>query len=425
VTFRAIFVPDELAEAVDDRAWLEAMLDVERALANAEALAGVIPADAAAAIAAACDADRYDVHALAVQGRAAGNPAEPLVRALRREAGPDGADWVHWGATSQDVVDTAAMLVSRRALASAIDAGERLAAAAAALARRHRDAPIAGRTLLQQAVPTTFGAKAAGWLVAAVEARRTLLDANGRLALQLGGAVGTLAPLGEQGPAVAEQVAATLGLELPPVPWHGDRTRVAALGAALATAAGAAAKIALDVALLQQSEVGEVRDPGGGGSSTMPQKQNPVATAVAVACAREAAASAGILFAGLVGEHERAAGAWHAEWDALSRALAAAGGALDAVAALLERLEVDTGRMRANLQPQLVSERLAFALTRTLGREQAHALLQEAARAPSLADALRGRLPEEELAELLDPTGYLGSAGAFVDRALAFYEEAT
>jgi 3-carboxy-cis,cis-muconate cycloisomerase len=272
-------------------------------------------------------------------------------------------------------------------------------------------------------VPTTFGAKAAGWLVAAVEARDGLLRANGRLALQLGGAVGTLAPLGDAAPAVAEQVAATLGLELPPVPWHGDRTRVAELGAALATAAGVAAKIGVDVALLQQSEVGEVRDPGGGGSSTMPQKQNPVATAVAVACARETSASAGILFAGLVGEHERAVGAWHAEWDALSRSLAAAGGALDAVAGLLERLEVDTERMRANLQPQLVSERLAFALTRTLGREQAHALLQEAARAPSLADALRGRLPDDELAELLDPAGYLGSAGTFVDRALAFYEE--
>jgi 3-carboxy-cis,cis-muconate cycloisomerase len=425
VTFRAIFVPDELLRAVDDRAWLEAMLDVERALANAQALAGVIPADAASAIAEACDADRYDVEALAVQGRAAGNPAEPLVRALRREAGPAGADWVHWGATSQDVVDTAAMLVARRALSSSLDAADRLAAAAAALARGHRDAPIAGRTLLQQAVPTTFGAKAAGWLVAVVDARQGLLRTNGRLALQLGGAVGTLAPLGEQALPVAEQVAATLGLELAPVPWHGDRTRVAELGAALATAAGVAAKIGVDVALLQQSEVGEVRDPGGGGSSTMPQKQNPVATAVAVACAREAAASAGILFAGLVGEHERAAGAWHAEWDALSRALAAAGGALDAVAGLLERLEVDTDRMRANLQPQLVSERLAFALTRTLGREQAHALLQEAARAPSLADALRGRLPDDELAELLDPTGYLGSAGAFVDRALARYAEET
>jgi 3-carboxy-cis,cis-muconate cycloisomerase len=423
VTFRGIFVPDELADAVDDRAWLEAMLAFEAALANAEALVGTIPAEAASAIAEACDADRFDVRELAVQGRAAGNPAEPLVRALRRASAPAGSDFVHWGATSQDVVDTAAMLVSRRALSFSLDAAERLAAAAAALARRHRDTVMAGRTLLQQAVPTTFGAKAAGWLVAVAEARQGLLRANGRLALQLGGAVGTLAPLGDDGPAVAEHVAATLGLELPPVPWHGDRTRVAELGAVLAVAAGTAAKIAADVALLQQSEVGEVRDPGGGGSSTMPQKQNPVATAVAVACAREASASAGLLLGSMVGEHERAAGAWHAEWDALSRALAAAGGALDAVAALLERLEVDTGRMRANLQPQLVSERLSFALTRSLGRERAHALLREAAAAPSLAEALRGRLPDDELAALLDPATYLGSAGVFVDRALASYEE--
>jgi 3-carboxy-cis,cis-muconate cycloisomerase len=272
---------------------------------------------------------------------------------------------------------------------------------------------MAARTLGQQAVPTTFGLKAAGWLVATLEARAGLLRANGSLALQLGGAAGTLASLGDAGPAVAEQMAAQLGLAEPTLPWHTNRVRVAELGAALAVASGVAAKIATDVALLQQTEVAEVRDPQGGGSSTMPQKQNPVATALAVANARQAAACASVLTGSLVAEHERAAGAWHAEWSPLSQALGLAGGALAVVADLLERLEVDAGRMRANLQEATLSERVSLALTERLGREEAHAVL---------AGGLRGALPEPELEPLLDPETYLGQAGAFVDRALARYE---
>lgn len=413
MTFAALLVPDDLAEATSDRAWLEAMLDFECALANAEAVAGVIPADAASAIAEACEPDRFDVHDLAVQGRSAGNPAEPLVRALRAAVAPEGRDFVHWGATSQDTVDTAAMLVSRRALGLIVDDVDRLAASCAALAREHRETIMAGRTLLQQAVPTTFGLKAAGWLVAVLQARDGLLRANASLALQLGGAAGTLASLGEHGPAVAEQLAAQLGLGEPPLPWHGNRVRVADLGAALAVGAGVAAKIGTDVALLQQTEVAEVRDPGSGGSSTMPQKQNPVASAVAAACARQVNAHASVLLGSLVGEHERPVGAWHAEWSALSQALALAGGAVAAVARLTEEIQIDAERMRANLVEETLSERVSLKLTAQLGREGAHA---------ALAGGLRGQLPDDELEGLLDPAGYLGQAGAFVDRALALYE---
>ncbi len=420
--FEPLFVPDELEQAVAARAWLEAMLDFERGLANAEALVGVISADAAAAITEACDPDRFDVRALAVDGRATGNFAEPLVRALRARVDPIGVDAVHLGATSQDVVDTAAAIVARRAIASILESTDRLAAAAARLARDHRGTVMAGRTLLQQAVPTTFGLTAAGWLVAVVEAREGLLDANGRLALQLGGAAGTLAALGADGPAVAEQLAAQLGLELPPLPWHGNRTRIAELGSALAVLAGVAAKIGVDVALLQQSEIAEVRDPGAGGSSTMPQKQNPVASALAVACARSVAADAGVLLASLVGEHGQVGRVpgipSGTRCRARSRARAAAS---TPIAGLLERIEVDRERMRANLGEATLSERAALALTKRVGHAQARAVLSETA---SLRAALRTHFDEREIDELLDPAGYLGAADAFVEGALARYADA-
>lgn len=414
-------MPQELADAVSDAAWLEAMLEVEGALATAEARAGVISADAAAAVGAACDPARFDAAELAAQGRAAGNPAEPLVRALRAAVAGEGRDAVHWGATSQDVVDTAMVLVARRALGHVLGYLDAVADGCAGLARTHRDTVLAGRTLLQQAVPTTFGLKAAGWLVATVEARRGLVRARAGLAAQLGGAAGTLASLGGDGPAVAELFAAELGLPPAPLPWHTDRVRVAELGGALAVAAGVVAKIGVDVALLQQTEVAEVRDPSAGGSSTMPQKQNPVASAIAVACARQVTAQASVLHAGLVAEHERPLGSWHAEWDAVSQALALTGAGAAAIGGLLGGLEVDADRMRANLDPAVVAERISLALTEQLGREEAHRLLAEAARTGSLAEGLRGRVPAEELAALLDPAGYLGSAGVFVDRALALY----
>ena len=430
-TFDPLFVPEELRDAVSGRAWLAAMLDVERALANAGSLAGVVPASAAAAIAEACASAAFEWEELLTEARAVGNPAEPLARALAASVADDVSRFVHLGATSQDVMDTAAMIVARRALELVLEEARRVARACAALARTYRDTPMAGRTLLQQAVPTTFGAKAAGWLVAVVDARRRLVELREHgLAAQLGGAAGTLATLGDRGVDVLRLFAAEVDLVEPAVPWHTNRVRIAELGAALGIFAGVIAKIGLDLALLAQTEIGEVREHGGG-SSTMPQKRNPLGSVLARACARTARGHASVLEATLVQEHERAAGAWHAEWGALSGSLAYAGGAAAALAGALESLEVDTARMRANLdltEGLVMAERLSLLAMETMGRAGAQELLARASReAASAAGTLRDALladPESpfsavDLDTALEPTAYLGSAGAFVDRALA------
>jgi len=380
-TFAPILVPPALRDAVSDEAWLGAMLDAERALANAESLVGVIPAAAAAAIAEQCEPDRFDIGEILEQGRAVGNPAEPLVRALRERVGPDAARWVHRGATSQDVVDTAAMLVARTVVELTCGELDGAASACARLAEEHRDTPLAGRTLLQQAVPTTFGAKAAGWLVALLVPRDRLRAF--RFLAQLGGAAGTLSALGGRGLEVAAAYANELDLDEPPLPWHALRGPWAHLAGLLDAAGGACAKIGLDVVLLAQTEIGEVREAAGGGSSTMPHKHNPVRAVRARACARLVHANASVLSAG-EHEHERAAGAWQAEWTALSEALAHAGGAAAAIRECLASLEVDPRRMRENMRPELYSERDRLAL---------------------------------------DDPEYLGSARAFVDAALACWRE--
>jgi 3-carboxy-cis,cis-muconate cycloisomerase len=388
-TFGPLFVPEPLRQAVADAAWLEAMLEVERALAKAAALAGIVPADAAVSIAGACVPDRYDIDALSEEGREAGNPVEPLVRALRIQVGGDAARWVHFGATSQDVLDTAAMLVARSALELIEAEVGGVAAACARLADAHRNTRMAGRTLLQQAVPTTFGLKAAVWLDGVLDARMSLAALV--LPAQLGGAAGTLAPLGEQGVAVLRLFAEELALAEPTVPWHAQRAPVRRLAGALGGTAAACAKIGLDVVLLAQTELGEVSEASVGASSTMPHKRNPVRAVLARACARGVRAQLAVLAAG---EHEleRAAGAWHAEWGALSEALALTGGATTAIRECLDGLEVHPERMRANLTPELLAERDAFLERGVIDR----------------AD-----------------DDYLGSASAFVDRALARYRSAT
>jgi 3-carboxy-cis,cis-muconate cycloisomerase len=354
--FASIAVPAELREAVSERAWLEAMLDAERALAHAESLADVIPATAAAVIAERCDPDDFAWDELAAQARATGNPAEPLVRALRAAVGGEHARFVHYGATSQDIVDTAAMLVARRAIDLILAELDGAAVAAAELARRHRSTPAAARTLLQPAVPTTFGFRAAGWLAGLLDGRDGLRSVE--CAAQLGGAAGTLAPLGEDGAEVMRLYAAELDLADPGMPWHANRVRVARLGAALDAAAGAAAKVALDVVLL--AAFGEVAEAEPGGSSTMPHKRNPVGSVLARACAIQVCANVSVL--GLQHELERAAGAWHAEWDALSGALALTGGAAAAIRGVLEGLHVDGERLRANMGDELLAEQRAFGL---------------------------------------------------------------
>lgn len=432
--FAPLFVPDGLRAAVSGSAWLEAMLEVERALASAGRVAGLVPADAAGVIVAACDPGAFDVEALAAEGRSVASPAEPLVRALRARVGGAAEQYVHAGATSQDVMDTAAMLVARRALGLVLAELDRVAAACARLAGAHGRTPIAGRTLLQHAVPTTFGLKAAGWLDGALDARSALLRARDeRLAAQLGGAAGTLAAYGDRGVDMLEAFAREVGLPAPDVPWHTVRARVVELGAALGLAAGVASAVALDVVLLAQTEVAEVAESTAGGSSAMPHKRNPAAAVLARAAARQAAAHAGVLTGSLEQEHERAAGAWQAEWDALSGALAYAGGAAAALATSLEGLHVDAGRMRANLDLTgglVTSERVAALLAEHVGRQVAHervgaAAARAAAGEPfraALLDVAGDVLTDAELDAALDPATYLGSAEALVDRALARYE---
>jgi 3-carboxy-cis,cis-muconate cycloisomerase len=430
--FEPLFVPKQLLDAVSDRAWFEAMLEVESALARAEATAGVVTADAAQAIADACCVELYDLGELLDQGRAVGNPAEPLVRALRQQVGGEAAGYVHRGATSQDVIDTASMLVARRALDLVRRDVDRAANAVAVLAEEHRSTPMVARTLLQQAVPQTFGFKAAGWLMALIDVRRRLEQVrNERLAVQLGGAAGTLAALGGHGLEVLRLLAAELELVEPELPWHTNRTRVAEVGGALAMCASVLAKIGLDLVLLAQTEVGEVREQTDGGSSTMPHKRNPVRSVLARACAELVSGYASVLGRSVVQEHERAAGAWQAEWGALSGALAYTGGAAWNVAGALEGLDVDAPRMEQNLELTgglVVTERVALAL----GGGDAHDVVREAV----LRSAESGRTFEEELRAdesvdltegdldaALDPKTYVGSAEAFVDRALALYRE--
>jgi 3-carboxy-cis,cis-muconate cycloisomerase len=426
---------------LSDRAVLQAMLDAERALAVASARAGIVPEAAAATIAGACRADRFDPDDLGRRAEAAGNPVVPLVRDLTRavegEAGPEAARWAHHGATSQDIMDTAASLVAQRALAPILDDLGAAAGACARLAETHRGTAMAGRTLGQQALPTTFGLKAAGWLVAVEEAAAGLERVGTeRLAAQLGGAAGTLASLGPAGTEVASRYAAELGLAEPALPWHTNRVRVAELAGALGTAAGALGKVALDVTLLAQTEVGEVSEAAEGdkgGSSTLPHKRNPVTAVLVTAATRRAPELVATLLAAMAQEQERATGAWHAEWEPQAELLRLVGGAAARTRDLLEGLEVDPERMRANLELTgglLLAERVAGALTGALGRASAQELVQRLSRdaadsgrplrAVLLADAtVREHLDEAAVDRLLDPAGYLGSAGPLVDRALA------
>jgi 3-carboxy-cis,cis-muconate cycloisomerase len=343
---------------------------------------------------------------------------------------------VHRGATSQDVVDSAAMLVARRAVEPLLDDLAAAADACAALAERFRDAPLAGRTLLQQASPVTFGLKAAGWLTGLDETRARLAEIRERgLALQLGGAVGTLASLGDEGPAVAGAVARALELAEPALPWHTLRTRPARLACALGEAAGVMGKIARDVELLAQTVVAEAAEggEGRGGSSTLPHKRNPVGAVAVSACAARAPGLVATMLASMTQEHERAAGAWQAEWETLTELLRVAGSAAAALRELLETLEPDPERMRENLDLTgglLMTEAVVTALTPGLGRGAAQELVEDAAMR-SLAEARPVRevlleLPEvsdqlgaEGLDAALAPEGYLGAAGELVDRALA------
>jgi len=426
-----------------DQDWLQAMLDTEAALARAVERAGLAPAGAGAAVTAAARAENFDVAHI---GRAAvliGNPVSALVRALSAAVPPAAREAVHRGATSQDIIDTAVMLLARRG-ADVIDA-DLVAAAdqAARLAREHTSTVMAGRTLLQQAVPVTFGLVAAGWLTAIDEARHELrVVRTTRLAVQFGGAAGTLASLGDAGPALAALLAEELGLSDPVLPWHTDRLRIVQLAAALAGVCAALGMVARNATLLAQTEVAEVAEggdaPGQGGSSAMPHKRNPVVSVLILGCTRRAPGLLATLAAAAEQEHQRAAGAWHAEWETLSELLRLTGSAASWSASLLSGLRVDPARMRANLDATgglPLAEHVSTVLAPALGRLAAHELVaaasdRAASQGVSLPEALLGHEPTAatlraagigaaELAAAADPAGYLGAAAEFVRRALA------
>jgi 3-carboxy-cis,cis-muconate cycloisomerase len=442
--FRPIFVPERFSEAVSGRAWIGAMLEAEGALAVAQARAGLIPRQAAETIVSCCDADRFDSEEIGRKGRAQGNPVPPLVNSLTRavsRVSKDAAGHVHKGATSQDIMDTAAMLVCRNALGLILAEIDGISAACAGLADTYRDTIMPGRTLLQQALPMTFGKKAAGWLVSVLEVGTRLREVRqSGLAVQLGGAAGTLASLGPAGTQVLGEFSRELDLVEPVVPWHTDRVRISDIGGALSLVAGVMGKISQDIILMAQTEVGEVAESAGegrGGSSTLPHKRNPILSVTAAANARRVLDLSHTLQVAMVGEHERATGAWHSEWETLSDALALAGGAAAAVREVTEGLEVYPEKMLENLEATgglLLAENVTTVAAEHLGRLEAHGLVEETShRALESGRPLREELlseprlaevlSEEEIDAALDPARYLGSAGEFVDRALKLYRE--
>ncbi|MFF4986636.1 3-carboxy-cis,cis-muconate cycloisomerase [Streptosporangium saharense] len=401
--------------ATSDRAWLRAMLAAEAALARAQARAGTVPPEAAATIGRVADAFTPDPADLAGRARQSANPVVPLVADLRRavaETAPQEARYVHHGATSQDILDSAAMLVCRETVGIIGADLDRAMATLAGLAETHRHTLTAARTLGQHAVPTTFGLKAAGWLSGLLAARERLRDL--RLPAQLGGAAGTLAALGGD-PTLPALFAEELGLAAPPVPWHAERSPVAALGAALTQTSGALGKTALDVILLAQTEVGEVAESSAGGSSAMPHKRNPALSVLVRSASLQVPVYGQLLASAQLAEHERATGAWQAEWHAVRECLRLTGGAAETTAELLAGLRVFPERMRANLDltgDRVVSERLAALL----GRDR---LERAAAQEEPLRRTLAGEVPDEAF----DPAGYLGAAQPLIDRVLTAYRE--
>jgi 3-carboxy-cis,cis-muconate cycloisomerase len=441
--------------ATSDRAWLQAMLDAEAALVRAQAALGTVPPSAAETVARLARAERLDLRGLALAARETANPVVGLVQALTRVVAaedPAAAEFVHRGSTSQDILDTGAMLVARRALLLVRADLARTARALARLAGEHRDSVMPGRTLALQAVPVTFGLKAAGWRELVLDADRRLARVlDGGLPVSLGGAAGTLAGYleyaridgGVDGPDAGEYVdrlvtefAARTGLARPVLPWHTLRTPVADLAAALAFAAGALGKIAVDVQSLARTEVAEVTEPqapGRGGSSAMPHKRNPVLSTLMRSAALQVPALASALTQCMLAEDERSAGAWHAEWLLLRECLRLVGGAAHMAAELAEGLRARPERMRANLAltgSRMASERVAAVLAPLLGKAPAKQLLT---RATALAEhtgrplaevlaeqpELHGRTDAAGLAPLCDPETYTGAAALLVDRALA------
>ena len=423
-----------------DRSTLQGMLDFEGALARAEARVGVIPQAAAIAISSKCRAELFDEAALAQAAARSGNLAIPLVKhltALVAKKDKQASHFVHWGATSQDAIDTGRILQLRSALDLIARDLDSLAQPLGALAQKHRSTLIAGRTWMQQALPTTLGVKIAGWLDAIVRHKWRFAETRTRcFVLQFGGAVGTLAALGSRGPDVASMLAAELALGLPDLPWHSHRDRMVEVGLTLSLCAGTVGKIARDISLHMQSEVAEIFEPAGegrGGSSTMPHKRNPVSAAVMLAAAIRVPGLAASLLTSMLQEDERGLGGWHAEWEILPEIVQLTAGAVHQLATIVPGLEIDVQRMRKNLdltEGLIFAEAVTMALGEKIGKPQAHEIVEAACkralrdkrelRAILSADPkVSAHLSMGDLDRLFDPRNYLGAAEEYVYRVVA------
>lgn len=425
---------EPLAAIFSDESVLQAMLDFEVALARAEVRAGIVPQTAAEHIASVAHAGNFDVAALAHDMLRAGTVAIPVVKALREKVRPrnvDAAGWVHWGATSQDVSDTAIILLLKRCEPILLEDLKRLEQALVRLSEQHKDAIMLGRTLMQAAPPVTFGLKAAGWMGAAHRDGLRLRAAfSEALILQFGGASGTLASLGAHGVAVAHTLAEELGLHLPDAPWHAHRDRMANLLCCCGVLTGSLGKMARDISLMMQNEIAEVAEPGGkgrGGSSTMPHKQNPIACLLTLGAAERVPGLVATYLSGMVQEHERGLGNWQSEWPIISSIIQSTALAISSMAEVAEGLSVNPKRMRQNLENTnglIFAERAMVVLATKAGRDTAQKLIDDAVRksiaenkhlAAALADIpeAAAHLKSDLLQKLEVPEQYLGSAEVF------------
>jgi 3-carboxy-cis,cis-muconate cycloisomerase len=438
LAYGTLYGSDAMRAVLDERAMLARMLEVEAALARAEAWLGLIPEAAARAIHDATrEAGWLDLAALAVATRNTGYPVVGLVKQLNARLDAESARWTHWGATTQDILDSALILACRDALVLIEADLARVIAALAARAREHAATVMAGRTHLQHALPVTFGFKCAVWLDPLLAMRERLAQLRPRLLrVQFGGAVGTLASLGGHGLEVLRELARELDLAEPAIPWPASRDGVAEVADVPGLLTGALAKMATDVMLLMQTEVAEVFEPhapGRGGSSTMPQKRNPIACEYVIAQARGVASLVPQMLLAMPGDHERATGPWQAEALALPQALLLTHGALEQAALIAEGMTVDAVRMRRNLDGTgglIMAEAVMMGLAPVLGRAAAHDAVHHAcdvaiadgiplAAALAREPAVSARLDAAAIARLTDPAGYLGAAGSFVERVLA------
>ncbi len=436
-----LYGTDAMRAVFDEATYFQRMLDVEAALARAQAKLGIIPADAAPAIVAAAKWENLDPAELAASARNVGYPVVGLVRGLSRAAGEAGR-WTHWGATTQDIMDTASVLQVRDGLGLIEQSLIALLRALTTQAQHHRDTVMAGRTHLQQALPTSFGLKCATWALPLIRHLERLTQLRPRVEqVSFGGAAGTLASLGDKGVAVMEALAAELSLHPSTAPWHVARDSLAETVSLLGLIAGSLAKFATDTALLSQTEVGEVSEPhvqGRGSSSTMPQKRNPISAEYVLAGARGAQAMVPLMLGAMAQDHERGTGPWQAEALALPQSFVLTHGALEHARTIAEGMVVDAARMRRNLDLTgglIVAEAVMMGLAPVLGRGEAHHVVQRACdvalrESVPLAEALSreadvsARLDTAAIERLTDPAGYLGSAGAFIDRVVAAAERA-